>query len=279
MTLRKLMFTIAAGALAAVSAFGQTKPAAVQIKGTLNLSDGTSRSGVIRWSAKEKAYAIKVQRGTALIDELTEPENVESMDIEEPAGWDALVKAVESGKPTDAAIKRLQAVAKQYAHLQWDKEAARYLAQAYVAKGAYDEALAACRDVIKTDETAAYKGVMAPMYWQALLKKGQKSALEGALKKAIASGDRYSSGAAQIMQGDMIIDGKESDRDAAREALEEGYLRVVLMYTDAGVAERLRPEALYKASKCFEVMGMSSRASKYAGELRQLYPSSAWAQK
>lgn len=281
MTLRKLIFMLVAGACSAAAVFGQAKPGAKApaIKGTLYLADGTKRSGVIRWSAKEKAFAIKVQRGSAMIDELTEPQDVVRKDIEMPAGWDALVQAVESGKAPESVIKKLQAIARQYAHLQWDMEAARYLAQAFVDQGKYDEALRECAAVIKTDPEAAYTGVMAPMYWQALLKKGHKSQLEAALKKAIASGDRYSSGAAQIMRGDIIRDGKEGDREAAREALEEGYLRVVLLYTDPEVAPRLRPEALYKAAKCFETLQMGPRASKYAGELRQLYPTSTWAQK
>ncbi|MBR1870410.1 MAG: tetratricopeptide repeat protein [Kiritimatiellae bacterium] len=276
--IRKITLMLAACLCVAAVANAQQKPAPAPIKGTIFLVDGTKRAGAIRWSAKEKAYIIKKQAGATFIDEQTPPDQVERLDIEKPAQWDALAKAVEAGKGT-AAIPRLEAIAKQYAHLQWDKEAGRYLAQAYIAQGNFDKALAAANDIIKTDETAAYLGVLAPMYWQALLKKGQNSKLEAALKKAVASGDRYASGAALIMRGDMLVEGKPGDRDAALNALEDGYLRVVLMYNDAGVAEHLRPEALAKAAKCFETAGMAPRAATLRGQLRAQYPNSPWVSK
>ena len=81
------------------------------------------------------------------------------------------------------------------------------------------------------------------------------------------------------MRGDMLWkDGNES-ADAARKALTDGYLRVVLLYKDDAVAARLQPEALYKAARCFEKLGQSSRMETMRSELKRTYASSPWANK
>jgi hypothetical protein len=94
--------------------------------------------------------------------------------------------------------------------------------------------------------------------------------------KAAATGDRYSSGAALIGRGDIILAGGES-ADSLRAALVDGYLRVALMYTDGKIAEQLRPEALAKSAQCFEKIGQAGRADQMRGELKRLYPNSPWA--
>ena len=72
-----------------------------------------------------------------------------------------------------------------------------------------------------------------------------------------------------IARGDYAYaDGGESV-EAAKKALVDGYLRVALLYGDADVGPRLRPEALYKAAKCFEKMGQTSRAANCRSELKQ----------
>ena len=113
----------------------------------------------------------------------------------------------------------------------------------------------------------------------ALLKLNQKTKLEAALAKAAASGDRFSSGAAFTLRGDIVMQEGGESADAAKKALADGYLRVVLMYTDQPVAAKLRPEALYKAAQCFEKLGQSGRAEAMRGELKKLYPNTLWAMK
>ena len=87
MTLRNITLAAAATILATATAFGQAKPAAkaAPIRGTLQLSDGSTRNGEIRWSAKEKAYVTQKKVGATMMEETTPPEQVEAMDIEKPA--------------------------------------------------------------------------------------------------------------------------------------------------------------------------------------------------
>ena len=200
------------------------------------------------------------------------------MNIAKPANIDAAIAQVQKGQGA-AAIGVLQGIVKEYSHLQWDKVAGRYLVEAYLAANRGEDALKSAQAIIAADPGAAFVGELAPAYWTALLKLNQKAKLEAALAKAAASGDRFSSGAAFTLRGDIIMhDGGES-ADAAKKALADGYLRVVLMYTDAPVAAQLRPEALYKAAQCFEKLGQSGRAEAMRGELKKLYPNSLWAMK
>ena len=74
----------------------------------------------------------------------------------------------------------------------------------------------------------------------------------------------------------ILKEGGESN-DAAKKALTDGYLRVVFLYTDDEVADRLRPEALYKAAHCFDKLGQSGRADAMRTELKQNYAASPWA--
>jgi len=262
-----IMMFAAASAIAAVAA-----PAG--ITGTITTEAGDTNKGVIRWSARDKAYVV-AKGGIEIQVKATD---VAEIDIAKPAGWDQLVAQVEKGQGA-AAIAPLTKIVKEYAHLEWDRAAARYLAEAHLAAGAPDKALAAAKGVIDGEKSAAYKGELAPAYWAALLALNRTSVLEDVLAKAAASGDRYSSGAALIMRGDMIFKAGNESSDAAKKALSDGYLRVVLLYTDASVAAKLRPEALYKAAKCFEKLGQSSRADAFRTELKKLYAASPWAAK
>ena len=61
------------------------------------------------------------------------------------------------------------------------------------------------------------------------------------------------------MRGDIIVQGSNDAPAALRQALTDGYMRVVLMYQDAECA-RERREAIMKAAACFDKMGQPARA-------------------
>ena len=259
------VFIVAGVACAAV--FGD-------VPGSITTESGETHKGSIRWSTRDKAYL--VTKGNVEL-QVKETE-VAELDIEKPAGFDAAVEQVQKGQGS-AAVPALQKIAKSYQHLQWDKPAGRYLAEAYISSGKAEEGLKVCQSIISGEPSAAYRGELAPAYWGALLALGKTSALESALTKAAKSGDRFSSGAALTMRGDMILKAGNESVDAAKKALTDGYLRVVYLYNDADVAAKLQPEALYKAAICFEKLGQSGRADTMRSDLKKLYPSSPWAAK
>ena len=259
------------GAVTAMTAFSAV------IQGTV-MTEGDSKTGIVKWNRRAKTYTISQKQGAAVIDVEVAAAEVTDLDIAKPAGIDAAIAQVEKGQGA-AAIGLLSGIVKEYDHLQWDKIAGRYLVEAYLAANKSEEALKAAQAIISADPGAAFVGELAPAYWTALLKLGKKELLQKMLTKAAGSGDRFSSGAAFTLRGDMIMQEGGESADAAKKALSDGYLRVVLMYTDAPVAAKLRPEALYKAAQCFEKLGQSSRAEAMRGELKKNYAGSSWAMK
>jgi len=257
-------------ALCAVAAL--TAPGAVT--GTLTMENGDVHKGTVRWSAREKSYVMTKGK----IEQQFKATDVAEIDIEKPAAFDAAVAQVAKGQGA-AAIPALQQIVKDYAHLQWDKTAGRYLAEAYVAAEKPADALKVCDDIIKGEPSAAFRGELAPAYWSALLSLNRRSPLEKSLERAEKGNDRFSRGAALIMRGDIAMkDGNES-ADACKKALTDGYLRVAFLYKDAEVAEKLQPEALYKAAHCFDKLSQSGRADFMRTELKRSYASSPWANK
>ncbi len=264
MAMRKSVVT-ALAALASAAAFGAAT-------GSITTEGGATQKGAIRWSVRDKAYV--VAKGNTEIQ--VKPADVAEIEIDRPAGYDEAVAQVQKGQGA-AAIPALQQIAKDYRHLQWDKAAGRYLAEAYLSAGKANDALRACEAIIDDDASAAYAGELAPAYWSALLALGRKAKLEAQLEKAARSGDRFSAGAALTLRGDAILKEGADSLDATKKALVDGYLRVVFLYTDDDVAARLRPEALYKAARCFEKLGQSGRADAMRTELKQSYAASPWA--
>ena len=255
------------GALATFTAAGA-------ITGTITKEDGEKFRGTVSWSNREKAYLVK----SGKFEHTLKEDETAGIDIEKPDGFDAVVAQVVSGQ-ADAAIPALKKIVADYAHLQWDMVAGRYLAEAYVAADKPSDAKRVCEDIIKGDSSAAYRGDLAPAYWSALLSLGQNSNLEKFLKKAETGDDRYSRGAALIMRGDIARKKGEDSAEACRQALSDGYLRVILLYKNIEGAEKLQPEALYKAAYCFEKLGQSVRADFMRTELKSSYGSSRWAKK
>ena len=244
------------------------------VTGSLKLENDDVMKGTIRWSPREKAYIVTKGK----IEQQFKAAEIAEIDIDKPETFDAAVAQVAKGQGA-AAIPTLQKIVKEYAHLQWDKVAGRYLAEAYLAADKPDDALKACKDIIDGEPSAAYRGDLAPAYWSALLRLNRRAPLEKSLEKAMKSEDRFARGSALIMLGDIAMkDGKESN-DACKKALMDGYLRVVFLYKDADVAAKLQPEALYKAAHCFDKLSQSGRADFMRTELKRTYASSPWANK
>ena len=225
------------------------------IQGTVS-TDVESVSGDVKWHARDKKYIIekgKITKEFKLAD-------VTSLDIPKPAGYDKAVQAVENGQGA-SAVGVLSKIVADYRMLQWDKPAGRYLALAHLAAGNAQKAYDVCSPIVAEDKAAGYSGDLAAAYWQALLKLGKRDELEKMLKKAATSGDRPASAAALVMRGDIIVSTSNDAPDKLKDALRDGYLRVILMYQDAECA-RERGEACLKAAQCFDKLGQSARAEK-----------------
>ena len=241
--------------MAAASAFA--------IQGSVSTETETV-SGDVKWHGRDKKYVIekgKITKEFKLSD-------VTALDIPKPAGFDKAVASVEAGQGL-AAIPVLQKIVADYRMLQWDKPAGRYLALAYIASGNAQKAYDVCVPIVSEDKSAGWTGDLAAAYWQALLKLGKRDQLEGLLKKAASAGDRQSSAAALVMRGDIIVSGSNDAPAALKQALIDGYMRVVLMYQDTE-CRRERIEAMRKAAACFDTLGQAARAEGLRGQAKMI---------
>lgn len=235
------------------------------IQGTVS-TDLDSKTGDIKWMPRAKSYVVSFKKGKTNVESEFKLADVTSLEIPKPNGFDKLAQQVASGQGV-AAIPALQKIVTDYRMLVWDKPAARLLTEAYLAGNKFKEALSTAQKVVDEDKAAAYSGALAPAYWRALFKNGRADTLEKLLAKAATSGDRAASAEALIMRGDMIVANGQNTPDAARKALSEAYLRVVLMYKDAPCAEA-RKDAVQKAAKCLETCGFASRAETLRAEIK-----------
>lgn len=237
------------------------------IKGTLYTETETLK-GDIKWQARGKQYSITIIKDKRPIEMERKFDDVTSLDIPKPQGYDKAVQAVENGQGA-SAVGVLTKIVTDYRMLQWDKPAGRYLALAHLAAGNAQKAYEVCVPIVSEDKTAAWSGDLAAAYWQALLKLGKKEQLEGLLKKAASSGTRQASAAALVMRGDIIVQNSNDAPEELKRALRDGFMRVVLMYQDAECA-RERKEALIKAASCFDKIGQAARAEKLRAQARSI---------
>jgi len=230
----------------------------------------TEAKGELKWKAREKAYTVTANN----IDVEVPIADVKEIRVPKPKELTEAENLVRTERASQA-IPVLEKISTDYLMLTWDRPATRLLAAAYLQAGEADKAIKVCETVIRSDPEAAYLGEVAPIYWQALLKKGNTSKVEGLMAQAIKSGDRLASAFALVMRGDMILATGETNENA-KKALKDGYLRVVALYTTERGA---RAEALYKASKCFEKLGQTQRADGFRSELKKEFAGTEWATK
>lgn len=231
--------------------------------------DGRQITGTVRWKAVARKYAI-VQSGPGNIELEIDPARVSKIEVVQPKELQPAIEAVKAGR-TAQAIPVLDKLAQDYLMLQWDEPATRYLAEAYLANDDAANAVKACERIIGYRQEAAYLSEMAVAYWTALLKTGRTARLEEYLDLAAKSGNRPTAARALILRGDMLRDRKQT-----RDALKDGYLRVVVLYKNVREAQ---PEALFKAMKAFEELQQIPHAERMRTALRTDFPTSEYARK
>lgn len=225
--------------------------------GTIKTSTD-QRRGDITWQRGTKSYVLTYKKGQTDVQAQYPIDEVVQLDIDKPANLDKLIDLVNRGQG-GAAIAGLTKIVQDYKMLVWDKPAGRYLVEAYLASNNAQKAYDTAQAIISADKDAAWKGELAPAYWQSLLKLNKSTQLENCLRKAVSSGDRACAAAATVMRGDVILATAGDTPDAHRQALADAYLRVALMYPDEPCRES-RILAMQKAAQSFDKLGMAARA-------------------
>jgi tetratricopeptide (TPR) repeat protein len=247
--------------------------AMAQVEGVLITNEGRQMPGIIQWSARDKGYKIKAKGGSQ-VEVVIEEEKIDRLVIPKPKDLTSAEALVKTGDGAQA-IPLLKKIIDGYYRLNWDERATRLLADAHIANADPKSAIDVCEKIISADPDKAYLGEMAPSYWKALLMADKVATLDNLVTKAVKSEDRNASAFALIVRGDMIRKTSDTNENAAK-ALRDGYLRVVTLYKGIKAAQ---PEALYKAAKCFDKLGQSSRADQMRTTLKGEFGSSEWALK
>lgn len=231
----------------------------------------TPFQGKARWLKSSKLYKIRIKAGNTETEMAIPGDEVESVEAVKPKELDAAAKMVQAGQHA-AAIPVLEKIADRYFMFQWDVEATRWLAEAYMGTGNKSKALTAVRDLEKANPSALLAGGFFKVYCTVLLENNLMADLNKAIDAQIAmSESRESQAVAQLMRGDI-----QMKKGNYKDALLEGYLRTVVFYQNI---KQIQPEAMYKAMLCFKELGDTGKADKMRKKLMAEYPTSPEAQK
>ncbi len=251
--------------------------AGAEAPGEIMNTEGKSFKGLLRWKSLNRVYMVKsggVNSATAV--EFEVPLNmVKTLRVAEPAEFAQANKLLQENK-LPQAIAVLDKLAQDYAMLNWDLRATRWLAEAYLRDGKAVEAVRACERVMDKRKELALSGEVAPSYWQALLAAGRFNRLEELLDLAAKSAAPEGLARAYILRGELWRkQGKQ------KEALRDGYLRTVVLYKEARepVVREARAEALYKAAQCLDELGQLQRATEMRTKCLNEHGESVWAQR
>ena len=194
---------------------------------------------------------------------------VERVDAPKPKALDEAAKLVAGGQP-DAAIPILQKIISEYATLQWESEAKKLLAEAYVKKGDSASAAQTYGELAKGGIGAGPGSLRTRIeHWKAMLGAQQYDALQKDLDGVIAKGSRAEAAAALTMRGDL-----RRAQNRTQDALLD-YLRTVILFGDI---EPMQPEALFRAAELMDVI-RDPRATDLRKRLTQKYPNTDFARK
>ncbi len=265
MKTRSIIGWAAAGAAVLLAA----APAGAQVQGIITKQGtGQKLAGLIVWQPASKVYVIQPKDSPVQLK--IPPAEVADIVVMKPDQIDAAVQAARAGQYAQA-IPLLEKIMGDYAMLQWDVPAARYLAYCYLKTKEPRKAVEMCERVLRVNEKAVLDKDFADMYWQGLLETDQLSRLRESLGQAVQQGSRELAAVAQLRRGD--IDRRQGN---LKEAVVDGYLRTVVFFQNI---KDVQPEALYKAAQCFEELGQQAYAEKMRKLLLQEYPNSEYGQR
>jgi hypothetical protein len=252
--------------------------AAAEAFGVL-VTDTKEYRGLLGWKSAKKAYTVKIHTGPGTGPAEVELEvpfaSVKSLAVVEPPDLRPAVQLVKDNKP-QAAIAVLDKVAQEYAMLQWDLPATRWLADAYLRDNKPEQAVRACERLIDKRPEAATSGELVPWYWQALLAAGRNNKLEDLVTVAAKSGVPAGQARANVLRGEIL-----RKQTRTKNALLDGYLRTIVLFKewrDPTVREA-RAEALFKAAECFDDLGMIAPATRMRTLCMSEHADSEWARR
>jgi tetratricopeptide (TPR) repeat protein len=265
--MKRLTRAVAMTALMGVFAFGLGAGralAGIEVKATIYKKGATQPiSGMVRALPSSRKYVVTQGNFTLEVDAYT----VERIDMAKPAELDAAVRLLSSNP--GAAVAPLKKIVDDYKMFPWGVTAGRYLLDAYMRSKQPAEAVRAAEALVADDPAAKTDPEFLTKYWEAMIGADREAGLESSLTEAIQKGPREVAAVAFIKRGDI-----HKKKGNCTEALISGYLRTVELFREV---KEIQPEALYKASRCFEELGRASQAERMRKRLLADYDKSEWA--
>lgn len=187
---------------------------------------------------------------------------------DKPGEFDQALAAIQSDQ-LDRAVTLLNSVIRQYRYLGWDERAIPLLAQVFMKKEDFSQAISTFDKAFKNNPDLQRKPEVVAPYWDALLQTEQFGKLEEMLSDMIANGPRDGAARAQIVRGDI-----KKSRGQTEDAVID-YLRTVVFFKQQ---VDVLPEALYKAGETLALL-RDPRSDTMFNTLVKEYPNTEWAQK
>lgn len=235
---------------------------------TIILKDGAgSAQGEVRYLPSKRSY--EIARGG--ITREVRARDVERLILAEPpAQLEPALRNVQQGR-YQQAIPELRRIVEEYTMFGPDVQAAQGLMQAYLRTNRSSDALKTAEELLRMNPDLQKNPGFAAGYWEALLEEGRTATLQTALSEAIQTGSRSLAAVALLRRGDVNM--REGN---PREALVDGYLRVVLLFRDVSAVQ---PEALYKAMEAHQEQNEVTYAERWRQRLLTNYGTSEFAQR
>lgn len=240
--------------------------AGVEVPGRIYMkNDPRPKEGKIRAMPGFNKYVITQGQVTMEIEGM----KVERVEVAAPASLSAAVR--QSQTQPAAAIPALKKIVEDYAWLNWDMVAARYLLDAYMKSGQAGEAVKTGQQILASNRDALNSADFLTAYVDAMVADNKAAGVERILSDAIQKGGRDVAAVAYVKRGNIL-----KKKGNPKEALVEGYLRATEMFQEQKDAQ---PEALYQAALCFEELGMGSQAERMRRRLLKDFSGTPWAEK
>jgi tetratricopeptide (TPR) repeat protein len=243
------------------SAFAQLRHEA-----TVVLTSGQQAQGMVRYLPASRNFEIQVGQATR---EIRADEVAQVILRNPPPELPAALADVQGGR-YQQAIPVLSKIVEDYAMFGPDVLAGGALMRAYMQTGRSSDALRAGETMQRRNPRLERQASFASVYWEVLLQEERFAGLRSSIQEAIQSGSRDLAAVGLLRRGDL-----EMREGRAREALVDGYLRVVLLFRDVAAVQ---PEALFKAMKAHEGLNEVALAEKWRQRLLGSFGTSEYAQ-
>jgi len=240
---------------------------AADVQVRIMTTDNRQIDGTARWQAVQRQYLVDTKVGDNTVQVTLRPQEIRTLRARPPQGWDATTRMF---NPALTAAQ-MEAIVKDYIMLEYDVPAAAHLMRMFQRDRRFEDIIR-IGDLVKAGKPETESTFeTAPYIWEAMITLKRTGRLNELLDRAQSSPFREVAAMAAVRRGDFLM-----AEGRTREALKDGYLRVVTLFRDV---KAVQPEALYKSALAFDELQQVHYATKMRQTLLSNFGTSEWAGK